>query len=284
MRDVRLLALDVDGTLVVRGHEVLPRTREALHRAARSGIEVVIATGRRYRTTRHVIDAIGLELPCVCLGGALVKHGDGTTLIEHPYSRERVRAVVEILRAEEQAAIVQRDSAQGGSDFLIDGAPVWNGWTSLYLEENQSFPEWRRDLAADDLDDALVIGAYARREELERSAAAIHARFPGEMTSFITPIPPHVGAPGGHYLEVASASVCKWQGLRALATHLDVDVAQVCAVGDQVNDLTMIRGAGVGVAMGNAHPEVLAAADRTTGRNDEDGIADLVDSLLGIAG
>ena len=282
MSKIRLLALDVDGTLAVHGHEVSARTREALHRANAEGMEVVVATGRRYRTTRHVIDAVGLDLRCVCLGGALVKEGDGTTLVERAYAPDRARDVIGILRAEEQAAIVQRDSVQGGSDFLIDGAPIWNGWTSLYMEENQEFAEWRRDLAAEPLDDALVIGAYGRRDDLERSAAAIHDRVPAEITTFITPVPPHVGPPGGHYLEVANASVCKWQGLQHLAAHLSVEPAEMCAVGDQVNDLSMIRGAGLGVAMGNAHPEVLACADRTIGRHDEDAIADLVDSLLGV--
>ena len=281
MSGIRLLALDVDGTLAVRGHEVSPRTRAALHRANEQGIAVVIATGRRYRTTRQVIDAVGLDLHCVCLGGALVKEGDGTTLVEHAYAPDRARDVIGILRDEDQAAIVQRDSVRGGSDFLIDGAPIWNGWTSLYMEENQEFADWRHDLSAEPLDDALVIGAYGLREDLDRAAAAIHARHPGEMATFITPVPPHVGPPGGHYLEIANASVCKWQGLQHLALHLAVEPAEVCAVGDQVNDLTMIQGAGLGVAMGNAHPEVLACADRTIGRHDQDGIADFLDSLLG---
>lgn len=281
MTQVRMLALDVDGTLAFRGNEVLPRTREALHRAAAEGIEVVIATGRRYRTTRRVIDAVGLDLRCVCLGGALVKNADGSTLREHRYAPDRAHAVVEILRAEEQAAIVQRDSHGGGADFVIDGAPIWNGWTSRYMEDNQAFAEWRRDLATDTLDEVLVIGAFAPRADLDRAAAALHRRFPGEMASLITPVPPHAGPPGGCYMEVANRAVCKWKGLRALADHLGIDHADICAVGDEVNDVTMIAGAGLGVAMGNGHPDVIEVADRVTGRHDEDGIAELVDDLLG---
>lgn len=280
MKQIQLLALDVDGTLAFRGHEVLPRTRAALHQAVEEGIEVVIATGRRYRTTLRVIDAVGLDLRCVCLGGALVKNADGSTLREHRYVPDRAHSVVEILRAAEQTAIIQRDSHDGGADFLIDGAPTWNGWTSRYLEDNQAFAEWRRDLAAEPLDEVLVIGAFAPRADLDRAAAALHQRFPGEMVTLITPVPPHAGPPDGCYMEVANAAVCKWKGLRALADHLGIDHADVCAVGDEVNDLTMIAGAGLGVAMGNGHPEVIELADRVTGRHDEDGIADLVDELL----
>ena len=77
---IRLLALDIDGTLAWRGDEVLPATRAALHRAEERGLHVVIATGRRYRTTCRVIDALGLDVPAVVLGGALVKSGARETV------------------------------------------------------------------------------------------------------------------------------------------------------------------------------------------------------------
>ena len=64
---IRLMAVDVDGTLAHRGDEVLPATRDALHRAHREGVEVVIATGRRYRTARRVVEALGLEVAVVSL-------------------------------------------------------------------------------------------------------------------------------------------------------------------------------------------------------------------------
>ncbi len=280
MNGVQLLALDIDGTLAFRGHEVLPRTREALHRASGEGIEVVIATGRRYRTTRYVIDAVGLDLRCVCLGGALVKQADGETLAEHRYDSERARAVIEILREAGQAAIVQRDSVAGGADFVIDGGPVWNGWTSTYMEGNQQFSDWRRDLPADKIAEALVIGAFATKAELDQAAAEMHRRFPAALATVITPVPAHVGPPGGFYLEVANASACKWKGLRKLAAHLDIAHSKICAVGDEVNDLTMIQGAGFGVAMANGHPDVIDAADHVTGRHDADGVADLIDGIL----
>ena len=77
---IRMLALDVDGTLAVRGDEVSSATRAALHRAASANVEIVIATGRRFRTARRVVEAVGLPTPVVCLGGALIKSGAFATL------------------------------------------------------------------------------------------------------------------------------------------------------------------------------------------------------------
>jgi hydroxymethylpyrimidine pyrophosphatase-like HAD family hydrolase len=80
--------------------------------------------------------------------------------------------------------------------------------------------------------------------------------------------------------EIAPAGITKWSAVAAIATRLGVTPAEVCAVGDDVNDLPMIRAAGLGVAMGNALPDVQAAADRVVGTHDGSGIADVADLLL----
>ena len=277
---VRLLALDIDGTLAARGDEVSVRTRGALHRAADAGIEIVIATGRRYRTTRRVIASLGLDVRAVCLGGALVKERDGTTLQARPLSPEQFRGVTRALQASGQSAIVQRDSSDGGADFLMDGARSWNGPTSRYMASNQDFAEWRADLATEARPDALVVGAYGPEEELLQAGRAAQAAFPGELFTVVTPLPASSENRGSYYLEIASSAVCKWQGLEALAGHLAIQTRAICAIGDQLNDLTMVRSAGLGIAMGNGHPDLKAAAQIVIGRHDEDGIADWVESHL----
>lgn len=277
----RLLALDVDGTLAWRGDEVLPATRRALHLAAAAGVHVAIATGRRYRTTRRVIDALGLPVPAVSLGGALVKDGRARTLHEVPFAAPELRAVVAALREAGLAPVGQRDHADGGADFVVDGHPVWNGWTARYVEANRAHMLWSRDLLAEERSDVLVVGAFGERAVLERAERTVRARMSGACTTVVTPLPARSSSGGGCYLEVAGAGACKWQGLSRLAAHLRVAPEAICAVGDERNDLTMIRGAGLGVAMGNAPPQVQAAADHVTGRHDEDGLVAVVEHILG---
>ena len=87
----------------------------------------------------------------------------------------------------------------------------------------------------------------------------------------------------GYYCEVVPSRVSKWTGLRRLAELLGISPAEICAVGDERNDVSMISGAGVGVAMGNACEELKQAADWVTGRHDEDGLVGVVGRILGEA-
>ena len=84
----------------------------------------------------------------------------------------------------------------------------------------------------------------------------------------------------GTFCEILRADASKWAALLHLAELWGVEPDEICAVGDDANDIPMIRHAGLGVAMGHAHPDVLTAADLVTGRHDEDGVAMLVDEIL----
>jgi len=275
-----MLALDVDGTLAWRRDEVLPRTRQALERARERGVDVVIATGRRYRTTLRVVEALGFPVPAVCLGGALVKDPAGATLHQQGLEAEAFREVAGLLREFGQSAVAQRDGhgPEVGADLLLDGALPWNRWTAQYAERNRDFAEWRPDLGRELRRDVLLVGAFGSVEELARVEGELHRRHPGRFQSHLMPLPAEEGS--GRYLEVAPFGVCKWQGLRRLAERLGIGPEAICAVGDERNDLSMVRAAGLGVAMGNGHTELRRVADWVTGRHDEDGLVAVVERIL----
>ena len=274
---IRLLALDLDGTLVSGEAEISPRTREALHRAHASGVCVAIATGRRYRRTQIVVEALGMRAPVVCLGGALVKGEDGTTLRADRFAPDELRQLASLLRELGHAAVAQLEGEEGRPDFVIDGALPWNGWTRRYWERYQDQAQWSRSLADEQRGDALVLGAFAERSPLRALVKQIEQRFPGRFAVVVTPLPRDER---GCYLEIVPHHVSKWAGVRELATHVGVPEDAICAVGDERNDLSMIRSAALGIAMGNAHPEVRAVADWVTGRHDEDGLVAVVDRIL----
>ncbi|MDH3684588.1 MAG: HAD-IIB family hydrolase [Myxococcales bacterium] len=277
MKNVRLLALDVDGTLAIRGNEITDGTRSALRRLRDSGVEVALATGRRYRTTRGAIESLGFDVACVCLGGALVKEADGTTLEAATFEPAGFQAVVTFLQAQGHGVVAQRDAhSEGGADFLIDGALSWRPEMRAYHANNTAFAEWCADLASEPRDDALVLGSFGPEDDMRALARDLETAFPGQLR--VTAMPGYVNE--GFYCEILPVSTCKWEGLLALGRSRDLTGAAICAAGDQRNDLTMLHGAGVGVAMGNALPEVKEAADWVTGRHDEDGIVDLVERIL----
>jgi Cof subfamily protein (haloacid dehalogenase superfamily) len=275
---IRLLAVDVDGTLTPGDNVVTPGTRDALKRLLDAGVAITIATGRRYRTTRAIIDATGMELPAVCLGGALVKRHDHGTVAKESYAVEDYVRIVTLARDLGHSVVFQHDADLfGKQDFLVDDAVPWNDYTKRYFERSADLSH-RGDAITDDHGmDVLQIGLFAEREDLLRFGEAARDRFGNKLA--ITMVPDSMG--GGWYCEVRQAHVSKWSGLMHLAKALDIASGEICAVGDEVNDLPMIENAAAGVAMGNAHADVKAAADWVTERHDEDGLVGVVDWILG---
>ena len=142
MTRIRLLAVDLDGTLVVGEDEISDPTREALHRLRGTGVELAVATGRRFRMAQGAIDALGLEVPAICLGGALVKARDGRTLHAEGFDAAQFRAVASLFRSCGHTVVAQRDSGRdGGADFLIDESLPWNPPTADYHGRNEEFAE-----------------------------------------------------------------------------------------------------------------------------------------------
>jgi len=277
---IQLLAVDLDGTLVTAEDEISAPTRAALHRLRGAGVELAIATGRRYRKTQGPIGSLGLPVPAVCLGGALVKGANGRTLHAQAFEASEFRAVASLFRELGHAVVAQRDSHQdGGADFLVDESVPWNFPTRDYHDRNAEFAERAESLPDQARDDVLVVGAFGELAVLRHLARELHRAHPGAFSSHVMP--------GfqfqGHYCEVVPSRVSKWAGLGRLADFLGIPRERVCAVGDERNDLSMISGAGVGVAMGNACEEVKRAADWVTGHHDQDGLVGVVERILGEA-
>jgi Cof subfamily protein (haloacid dehalogenase superfamily) len=267
-----MIALDLDGTLAIENHQVSPKTRDALADLhSNSGVEVVIATGRRYRTTRFVIDNLGFEVFAVCNGGALVKTPEQQTLHRDTFD---VAHLAELARSLNITLFAQRDAHDmGGADFVIDSESRWNDATEKYHQDNAEFS------ATSDLmkspDEFLVAGVFGPESELRTLANAIAENFPEQYNTIVVP---HLQT-GHHYVEISQRHVDKWHGLTQLHKHLEIDPNHVCTVGDQLNDVAMISAAGHGVAMSNGHEDLQQMATFVCGHNEEDGIVDVVNYI-----
>lgn len=273
--DISLLAIDIDGTLVTEGDCVTPATRRAVREACEK-LTVVLATGRRYRTTQPAIEQIGLPLPAICLGGALTKDADGkTSHCCEAFPTPQIARLLDLARRHELALLLHRDSHQhGGPDFVIDGSIAWNELTQRYMASNGAVGHVDPAPETASHDDILMVGCFAERAPLaalQRDIEADGALATVLVESQKTP---------GWYLETIPSHVDKWIALQRFAAARGIAPNAICAVGDALNDLPMIRGAGLGVAMGNATAPVRQAADWITGNNTEDGVALLIGRLL----
>jgi Cof subfamily protein (haloacid dehalogenase superfamily) len=278
MPSYKLLALDVDGTLIGRDGILRPRTAEAVARAAAAGIRPVLCTGRRYRRALPVARQLGLDAPVVCNSGALVKDtGTHATLWRADLGFELTRAVLEVLRRLREPAVSIVDHAETPPDFLIPARPTGRALFDEYVERNAPFalvdPEW---MARPERGEHFHLFAVGERAAMLEVEAALAEAAPGLVHTFVL----HTSAYAGTMCEVLHPEASKWSAVLHLAERWGIDPSAIAAVGDDMNDLPMIRGAGLGIAMGQAPAPVREAADLVAPSFEADGVSAIIDEVL----
>ncbi len=255
----RLVATDLDGTLLGSDGNVSPRTEKVLRRVEQAGVPFVMVTGRPPRWMATVSDQTGHRGLAVCANGALVYD---------LHSREVVRS--SLLGASDAADVAQAlRAALPELGFAVERIDGTFGHETAYVpsfEHPGSQVQALADLLAGD-----VVKLLARHPSLtaDELLAAATAAVGDDVT--LT----HSSAEG--LLEISAAGTTKATGLASLTDDLGVDAAGVIAFGDMPNDLPMLAWAGRSVAVANAHPDVLTAADEVTGTNDEHGVAQVLE-------
>ena len=274
----RILALDVDGTLLDSQGTLRPRTAEAVARAARAGIRPVLCTGRRYRRARPIALQLGLDAPVVCNSGAIVKDpATHATLWRAEFDPALLAEVLAVFREHDQPAVSFTDRHPEDYDFIVARDPTGRPLFDDYLAQNRGHgdvvPDWAD---GDGTGVHFHLCAIGARPEMLEFEAQVVARLGARVRTFVQKSPRYVGT----MCEVLHCEASKWSAILHLAAQWGVAPSEICAVGDDMNDVPMIAGAGLGVAMGHAPPAVVAAADHVTGDHDADGVARFVDDVL----
>jgi Cof subfamily protein (haloacid dehalogenase superfamily) len=274
---IRLLALDIDGTLVNSRDELTPRTRAALLRAVEHGIRLVLATGRRYKRTLPLVEPLGIDAPLVTASGALIKHpANHRTLFRASFERQLLRDLLTVVDGAGYHAVLYADTFHEGFDFYCRSVEVESRELRDFYQLNPDCHRLWPTLMTDPPEGIFGGFAIGQREAMLELAAELDRRLPGQLYVHVLRSPRYVG----HMCEIAPAGVSKWSGILQLASQWGIAAEEICAVGDDVNDIPMIEAAGLGIAMGNALNEVKAVADRIAPSHDEDGLVEVVEWLL----
>lgn len=273
----QLLAVDLDGTLLDSDHGLPEVNRDALHRAHAAGLRIVLCTGRAFTETIPILEQIGLDLDAtVTVFGALVTDvPTRNTLYREPIALDVATAATRWLRDLGYPVLWLNDANELGFDgFVVAGRnrhPAVDRWierTPCVVREVADVP---------DVSSAPVrLSIIDEEGALEQMSARLRREFDGRLTHNVLHAPPYRLS----LIEAFAPHVSKWHGIERLCRLWNVDRHRTVAVGDDVNDVAMLQGAALGVAMANAKPAAKAAADRTTGTNDAGGVAQLVDELL----
>jgi Cof subfamily protein (haloacid dehalogenase superfamily) len=274
---VRLLAIDIDGTLVNSRDELTEKTRQALQRACDAGLKIVLATGRRYSRALPLVEPLQIDAPLVTASGALIKHPlDHRTLFQASFERRLLCDLLSVVERRGFEAVLYADSYHHGFDFYCQSIEVERPELADYLALNPGchrlWPALMRDPPA-----GVFAGfSTGTREEMLALHEELQRELPGRLYTHVLRSPRYIG----HMCEIAPFGVTKWSGIQHVAADWGISPKEMCAVGDDVNDLPMIEAAGIGIAMGNAQVEVKAAADFIAPTHDEDGLAAVVEFLL----
>ena len=251
----RLVASDLDGTLLRSDGTVADRTREALARVEQAGSLFVMVTGRPPRWMAQVAQEAGHRGLAVCANGALV----------YDLHTEQVVQDFRIDGATTLQLVQALRSQVPGIAFAVEKGHDGFGRESAYVPRYDNGELLVAPI--EELVEPGVVKLLARVEGTQSDDLLAQAReVIGELAEC-------THSSGDGLVEISAAGVSKASGLAVLAQEWGVDAADVIAFGDMPNDLPMLSWAGRSVGMGNAHPDVLALVDEVTATNDDDGVA-----------
>jgi Cof subfamily protein (haloacid dehalogenase superfamily) len=255
MPDIRLIALDLDGTLLSPDETISAANRRAIADALAAGIRVVLVTGRGVDTPVAISRELGLNLPVICCHGALTKDFAANRVLVHiPVPLVYAKPMIAYAEEHGLAIALYVDEAF----HRLPSAPI--------VMPDMTGPGWR---VAESLRDLLADGAPTFIRFLgEESVTAMRARFGDLPLNFRL-------EHWGEFVECAvlSREASKQNALARLCADFQIPAEAVLAVGDSRNDVPMLRWAGIGVAMANALPEVREAVRYVSASNERDGVA-----------
>ncbi len=258
-----LIASDVDGTLLDNDEKVTDRTRLAVHAAVDSGVRFVLATGRPPRWVQPVVDALGFAPMAVCANGAVIYDPSADRIVAaRTLSTEALGELAEIAtRVIPGAGLAVERVGRSAHDAATPQFVSSPGYEHAWLNPDNT------EVSIEDLLSAPAV------KLLIRKAGARSSDMAAELVS-------HVGRQGditystdNGLIEVVPLGISKATGVKELAGPWGITAEEIVAFGDMPNDVPMLAWAGLGVAMGNAHPEAMAAADEITAPNTDDGLA-----------
>jgi Cof subfamily protein (haloacid dehalogenase superfamily) len=266
-----LIACDVDGTLFDENETITPRTRDAVRAAVAAGAKFVVATGRPPRWIRPIVDELGFAPMAVCANGAVVYDPATDRVVSaRTLPVDTLAELVELVtRVIPGAGLAVERIGRSAHDTATPQFVSSPGYEHAWLNPDNT------EVSIEDLLSAPAI------KLLIRQAGARSADMAAELAK-------HVGVGGditystnNGLVEIVPVGISKATGIEEIAKPLEIVSDQVVAFGDMPNDLPMLRWAGHGVAMGNAHPEVLAVADEVTAANSDDGVGRVLERWWG---
>ncbi len=263
MTEIQLIASDLDGTLLNDQGKLSPRTVAAVKAAVKAGFHMVLASGRPPRTMQPVADQLGLKNIGVASNGAILYDFAKQEVIDNLHvPKDALRNIITKLREHEPTVSFATEYGHRvGAEPQFPRPDTWVSGLNPTISDIDAL-----------IADPMIKLAIHHPDRAVEQLAQLARTIAGDELS--------VTFSGMHFIEVAAAGVSKALGLAKVCERLNVDPKHVAAFGDMPNDLAMLSFVGRGVAVGNAHPDVMAEGHEVTATNDEDGVAQVIEQLV----
>ena len=276
--NIKLICIDMDGTLLNNNHEVSDRNKEALRKAKELGVNIAIATGRLFCSARYYSDLIGVDTAVIASNGSYVKAKyEDKALLENPMAKEMAIEIYNIVKKYGLSANFN------SWDTLLREYPIpenhtYHAMNSLVTEDKRvkflidetNFINTIENFGGAILK-AIVIEENEDKSNLWAAKKELKDTFGDQL---------QVVSSGDNNFEVMVGSSSKGNAVAYLAKTLNILPEEVMCIGDSENDLSMIQFAGVGVAMGNGLDLLKQAADYITDTNDNSGVAKAIEHFV----
>jgi Cof subfamily protein (haloacid dehalogenase superfamily) len=277
MKRYKIIALDIDGTLLNSCGRVPDRTNKTIHRAAEEGLVILVVTGRRFFTAKQRV--LQLELPNTLLAvhnGAILKQLSGELLYHRLLPRDTAQQAVEVSKEIGLCPVVFAGTDDEATVLVEDYGGKLDSWERGYLKENQRFLREVNNLSTNLPDDVIEVICVVPTANLHRLAEIFEERLNGQVKPIVVTTADSQRA----FIGLTSPDVSKREPLRFLAEKENIDRTEIIAIGDNYNDLEMLEFAGVGVVMDNAVPELKQMGFHVTASNNEDGVAKALEKFV----
>ena len=263
---IRLVAIDVDGTLLDSTHRLSSGNRQALHAALAAGVHITLATGRQYVYIAPLVAELGLHSPQITSSGAVI------TL---PASGEMLHA--DRIAREDAAEAIRLGEELGITLVVVQNGKTYARAINADIEHMLTYGDPRPHVAPDllatlDLPPTNIKAIAYRQDELYARAEAEFQRALGSRLNIFRSVP--------YYLEFSPKSISKGTALRRVADYVGIAQSEILAIGDGHNDIAMFEAAGLSVAMANAGEDVKRHATAITAHCDEDGVARAIERFV----
>jgi Cof subfamily protein (haloacid dehalogenase superfamily) len=276
---IRLLAIDIDGTLLNPQFQISPADLSALRTAQAEGVEIILVTGRRHTFALPIAQQLGFDLWLISSNGAITRSLSGESFHRDLLPAETCRELCETMREFRGNTVLTFDIESKGA-LVLEHMGELTSSIERWLEKNMQFIEFVVPIERAITSDPVQTMFCGRIERMQQALSVLEA---SNLKNQITVLRTEYPLRDLSIVDVLNGGCSKGHALERWANHRGISREQVMAIGDNFNDIEMLAFAGVPFIMGNAAEELRRNGWRVTLPNDQNGVAAAIEQVLGVS-